>query len=99
MLAIQLWIVIFISLTMLFIEYFLPDQSQQYWSGRKAALESSIKSIVNEINITIHGWIASIRHGEQLTSDYKLVKLFEFLKEFGKDVVIPDVIWDPVIQG
>jgi hypothetical protein len=42
------------------------------WSGRKAALEYSVKSVINETNITIHGWIASTRHGEQLTSDYKL---------------------------
>jgi hypothetical protein len=75
--------------------YQSPATAEQYWSGRTAAIEYSIKSVVNEINITIHGWIVSTRYGEQLTSDDKLVKLFELLKEFGKEAVIPDVIWDP----
>ena len=53
-----------------------------------------MKTLLDQINLTIHAWVSRTEHGKELTSNVRIVELFEMLEMAGRPAEIPKVTWD-----
>jgi hypothetical protein len=65
-----------------------------YWWGRLEAQDLAVEALLYKINSSIHAWINSSQHGEQLSSSRKIIGLFGLMRDFGVSHSIPEVRWD-----
>ena len=72
-------------------EHSVPD----VWPGMPKAQEWAVRTLLNQIDAAIHGWIDIAEPGQQLTSSRRVVMLFGMMEKFGMYAAIPEVTWDP----
>jgi hypothetical protein len=70
---------------------------RNFWSGGpklSTYQEFGVKAVLEGLNTAIHTWPCKAEHGKQLSSNARIMELFEMLETGGKTAAIPEVIWD-----
>ena len=53
-----------------------------------------VRVVLEELDLTIYARASKTEHGKQLSSNARIMELFEMLKTAGRTVVIPKVTWE-----